>query len=292
MRAPLSFLLLLTLLTACGELPQPFYGNPGASATRLAQPPPGRLTVPTPAESLLTEASATAWAQQTAAALAANEIPAAAAPVRRGREWSLTLAAQTRGDRVIPSYTVLDPEGVSRGTAEGAPVPTRDWANGDPAVQKAAAAAAAPAITALLNRIEAARQQSDPNSLVNRQSRVYLAGVTGAPGDGNRSLADQMRTKLGGLGFVVQDTARDADFEVKGDVRTAPGANGTLRIELQWIVLNGTGELGRIVQINEVPAQTVTTYWGDVAVAAATEASGGVRDVINNAVPNRKKPSA
>lgn len=291
MRAPL-LLLLLALLTACGELPQPFFGNPGASATRLAQPPPSRLTVPTPAESLLTEAAATAWARQTATALVANEIPAAAAPARRGREWSLTLAAEIRGNQVVPSYTVLDPAGASKGTTDGPPVPSRDWANGDPAVQKAAAEAAAPAITALLNRIEAARQQSDPNSLVNRQSRIYLAGVEGAPGDGNRSLADQMRNKLGGLGFVVQDTARDADFEVKGDVHTAPGANGTLRIELQWIVLNGTGELGRIVQINEVPPRTVTTYWGDVAVAAATEASGGVRDVINNAVPNRKKPTA
>ena len=103
---------------------------------------------------------------------------------------------------------------------------------------------------------------------------------------------EQMRVKLGGLGFVVQDTAKQADFEVKGDVRTAPGLNGTLRIELQWIVLNGAGELGRIVQINEVPPLAVRSYWGDIAVAAATEAAGGVRDVINNAVPNRKKPTA
>ncbi|MDQ2803970.1 MAG: hypothetical protein M3Y41_15335, partial [Pseudomonadota bacterium] len=51
--------------------------------------------------------------------------------------------------------------------------------------------------------------------------------------------------------------------------------------EIQWAVRNPHGdERGRVVQLNVVPAGTLDHYWGDVAVAVAQEAAGGVRDVI------------
>lgn len=279
--------LVLLLLTACGDLPQPFLGNPGVVGARLAQPPPSRLAVQYPAQSLLPDQAAAAWAQATAAALLDQEIPADARRTGSGRDWSLTLSAEVRGQDVVPSYTVNDPAGEPQGLSEGAPVPLAAWASGRPEVLQAAAVQAAPGIASLLNRIEAARRQSDPNSLVNRPARVFLAGVTGAPGDGNRSLPMQLRLKLQNQGLVVQDTAKDADFEVRGDVVTAPGANRLIRVELQWVVTDPRGERGRVVQINEVPAQTINPYWGDVAVAVATEAAGGVKDVILNATGRR-----
>ncbi len=275
-------LFLLLLLVGCGGLPQPFFGNPGAVGSRLAEPPTGRLAVPTPTQSLLTDAAARAWAQATADALQEQEIPANAATPRRG-DWTLVLAAEIRGEGVVPSYTVQNPKGEPQGVSESPPIPSRDWASGDPAVLKAAAAQAAPGISSLLNRIEAARRQSDPNSLVNRPARVWLAGVTGAPGDGNRSLPEQMRIKMAAAGLVVQDTAKDADFKLEGQVETARGANNLVRVELQWIVSDARSERGRIVQINEVPGRTINPYWGDVAIVVAEEAAGGVRDVIANA---------
>ena len=69
-----------------------------------------------------------------------------------------------------------------------------------------------PDIATLLTRIEAARQQSDPNSLVNRPARVLVKEVTGAPGDGNRQLSRQIRQELPKLGEVVQDTADRRGF--------------------------------------------------------------------------------
>ena len=222
-------LLLPLLLAACGNLPQPFFGNPGASATRLAQPPAPRLEVPPPAHSLLSNAAARAWAQVTAAALAEQEVPAVAGPRPRSNEWTLVLAADLRGGQVIPSYTIRNPAGQPQGAAEGAPVAAAEWARATPAMLRAAAAEAAPGIAALLTRIEAARQQSDPKSLLNRPARIYFTGVTGAPGDGDESLAAQMRRKLETQGLVVQDTAKDADYKLDGTVETAPGANGTMR---------------------------------------------------------------
>ena len=276
-------LILLLLLTACGSLPQPFFGNPGLRATQLSAPPPSRLAIPNPAQSLLPDSGSRAWAAATAEALQEQELPAAAGVEPRGREWSLVLAAEMRGAEIVPSYTVLNPAGVSQGVSEGAPIPTRAWAAADPATLKAAAAQAAPGIAHLMSRIEAARRESDPNSLLNRPARIYFAGVKGAPGDGNTALPAQMRIKLSSAGLVVQDTATGADYKLEGDVVTAPGLKGATRVELQWIVSDAKSERGRIVQINEVPPNTINPHWGDVAVVVAEEAAGGVRDVIINA---------
>ena len=277
----LAFLMLL-LPAACGGLPQPFFGNPGGAANRLAQPPPSRLAVLMPINGLLSSTAAATWARATAGALAKQEIPAAVSRPDK-RDWKLVLAARLRGTMVVPSYTLQNPAGEAQGVSEGEPVAADDWASGQPAVLRAAAAQVAPGIATLLGRVETARRQSDPASLLNRPARIYLAGVTGAPGDGDQSLPAQMRLKLEKAGLVVQDTPTGADYEVKGQVNTAPGANDTTRVELQWAVSDERGERGKILQINEVPIRTISPYWGDVAVVVADEAATGVRDVINNA---------
>lgn len=280
-------LLLLLALASCGALPQPLFGNPGAQGALLAQPPPSRLTVQYPAQSLLPDDASSAWAKAVADALNDQEIPADARPrTADGKspgDWALTLAAELKGNAVVPSYTVINPDGVSQGTTQGAPVPVAQWASGAPQVLKAAAVQVAPGIAGLLGNIDAVRRQSDPNSLLNRPTRLYLAGVTGAPGDGNRSLPRQMQIKLESNGFIVQDNPKNADFEVKGEVHTGQGINGTTRIEMQWIVSDSRSERGRILQINEVDPRAINPYWGDTAVAAATEAANGVKSVINNA---------
>ena len=140
---------------------------------------------------------------------------------------------------------------------------------------KQAAADAAPGIAALLTSIEAARQHSDPNSLLNRPARVAVPDVNGAPGDGNQSLTRQMRDKLSKLGPVVQDTANGADF-----IAARPGPHGArARATSSGSRSSGSSrtragdERGRVVQLNEVPAGSLNHYWGDVAVVVAQEAS-------------------
>lgn len=276
---------LLLLVSACGSLPQPFFGQPGAAARRLSQPPPSRLAVAPPTQGLLPEDAAAAWASAVADALVAMEIPAVAGGQAggrgNGRDWRLALAAEWRDGAVVPSYAVLNPAGERQGVSEGQPIAMQAWAEASPATLRLAAAEAAPGVASLLSRIEAARRQSDPNSLVNRPARIAFSGVTGAPGDGNASLPAQMRARLAGLGLVVQDTAKDADFSLAGEVKLAPGAKGAQRVEIQWIVEDATGaERGRILQLNEVPPGTLDRHWGDVAVVVAEEAAGGVRDVV------------
>jgi hypothetical protein len=44
--------------------------------------------------------------------------------------------------------------------------------------------------------------------------------------------------------------------------------------------------------LNEVPTGVLNRFWGDVAFAAATEAAGGVRTVVQNAGGFPQEPGA
>jgi hypothetical protein len=278
----LLLLLLAVALAGCGELSRPFAGNPGATARRLAQPPPARLAVPVPGEALLADAAGTVLANALATALLAQEVPAVAEAPQRG-DWRLVTSAELRGGAVVPLFTVQNPAGEGQGAAEGAAVPSAAWAEGTEKTMRGVAESAAPKIASLLTRIEAARQQSDPNSLVNRPARVFFKGVHGAPGDGNTALAQQLRTQLPGLGPVVQDTAAGADYVLEGQVSLEPMAGNMTQVEIEWRVDDAAGhDAGRVAQLNEVPAGSLSHYWGDVAVAVVREAAGGIRDVILN----------
>ena len=182
---------------------------------------------------------------------------------------------------------MTNPQGVPQGASQGEPVAPRAWAAGQPATFKAVRPRRRrPSWWPCWTGIEAQRQMSDPHSLLNRPPVLYLRAVTGAPGDGNAALTRLMTAQLRPtLGDVVQDTPKGADFTVAGEVKTAPGAGGTTRVEVQWMVTDEQGrERGRVVQLNEVPKGSLDQFWGEVAMVVANEAAGGVRDVVTQAV--------
>ena len=273
-------LLLCLLVSACGDLPEPFLGNPGANARRLAQPLTPLLAVPPGSDTLLPDAANQDLAVQIATALQATEVPALVrAP--QPTDWRLITRAERDGNVVRPSFSVRNPQGKEEGKADGEPVPLNVWATASPALLRQVAGEAAPRIGAVLTGIRIAHDKADPGSLYNRAARVLVAEVTGAPGDGNESLTQQMRARLATLGPVVLTTPTGADFKVQGQVKVVPIEKRQERVEIQWIVSTPSGdERGRVVQLNEIPAGTLDHYWGDVAVVVATEASNGVNDVL------------
>lgn len=273
----LSLLLLVLLVSSCGDLPEPFIGNPGAEGRVLSQPPTPRLVVPAPTNALLTDAESKTYATDLATGLQQLEVPAFAEAGKR-TDWRLIATAEGRGDTVVPVFGVLDPQGKDKGKIEGTPVPTQDWSTGSDSTLKQVATDAAPKISALLTSI----QHADPNSLYNRIAKVDVPEVTGAPGDGNVSLTKQMRTHLAALGPVVQLDPAGADFIVQGNVKMVPIPGNQQRVEIQWVVTKpGGDERGKVVQLNDIAAGSLDHYWADVAVVVATEAAGGVNDVIN-----------
>ncbi len=288
-------LLLCLALPACGDLPEPFLGNPGATARRLAQPLTPLLAVPPGSETLLPDAANKELADQIAIALQATEVPAMVRAPQK-TDWRLITRAERDGNYVTPLFSVRDPQDKEQGSAQGEQIPLAAWAEADPALMHQIAAEAAPRIGAVLTSIQVARNKSDPGSLYNRPAKVLVSEVTGAPGDGDIALTQQMRARLAVLGPVVLTTPAGADFVVQGEVKVVPIKNRKERVEIQWSVRAQSGdERGRVVQLNELPAGTLNHYWGDIAVVVATEASSGVNDVIlrqSGHDPNETRQSA
>lgn len=278
----------LLAVGGCGGLPRPFEGNPGATALRLAQPPPARLVVEPASAALLSNNDQYRFANALAASLDDREVPAVPAFGRQG-EWRLVTTADLRNGQVVPHYAVQDPKGAVKGGMDGAPVDANAWATPTPDLLKHEAELATPGLVTLLDHIEAQREQADPHSLLNRPPRVLVGGVIGAPGDGNASLALEMGRELAKKNEVVVDTRADADFIVSGHVNAVPVRSDVTRIELIWTVMDMQGhENGKIVQLNEVPTGFVSGLWGDTAIAAAQEAAGGVQEVILKFLESRR----
>jgi hypothetical protein len=133
-------------------------------------------------------------------------------------------------------------------------------------------------------------KQSDPNSLDNRPPRVDFTGITGAPGDGNQSLAREIDRDLPGLGVILVQRKRQADYLLRGVVKKTTVDAKTQRVELTWIINTTDGkETGRVSQVHDIPTGSLDSFWGDVAVAAASQAALGIKEVIDNAI-GKKKP--
>ncbi len=282
--------LTLTLaLAACGDLPQPFLDNPGANAVRLSVPPPARLVVAPPTNALLDDRDAAAWARAVANALVSEELPALVEPPRKG-DWRLVLSADMQGASVTPRYTYLDPSGKPHGDVATAPVPASAWASGDTEVFTRAAAEAAPQVLGLVRAVEAQAKQSDPNSLYNRPARVFFSGVTGAPGDGNFSLARDMRARLPDTGDVLVTKPAAADFLLAGIVKVTDVAGGQQQVEIHWVVRDPQGRVaGDIAQGKDLPRGMLDHFWGDIAAVITDQAAGGVHEVITN-YSGRRRP--
>jgi hypothetical protein len=283
--------LALLALAACGDLPQPFRGNPGGMAGRLVVPPPYRLAIPIPDAAMLTATESEAFAKAMAEALLKREVPAVA-DTPLPLDWRLAVDMRLEGNRVVPRYALFDPDGAPQGVAEGSAIPARDWARPSPALFADVANDAARRAADLLLRAEAARKSTAPSALTAAgPPRVYLLPVRGAPGDGNESLTARMRDSLGDNGILAQEVADGAGFATDGRVNVVPVGRGMQRVEILWIVSRRDGqELGRVLQMNEIPAGLLDRHWGDIAFAAAAEAAGGVQRVIENAggMPKRE----
>jgi len=280
--------LVALLLAGCGTLPEPFYGDPGIEGAKLANPPPPVLIIPPPGQALLGDDSAKRYASDLAAALVSYDVPSIAEPANK-TDWRLTTTATLNGNSVIPAYAITGPDGKSYGTETGHPVAAEDWANGNPQALAAAANADAAGLTKLLTNVNAAIQQSNPQSLENRPARLYMGAVTGAPTDGDNALSLDITRDLPGINTVLVDNPSQADFTITGAVKSQPDSNGQILVQLTWTIHDSNNrEIGKIFQLHDLNPSDITPHWGDIAAAAASEAALGIQEAITNATLHKK----
>jgi hypothetical protein len=293
LRLWLRLLLLAPLLvTACGDLPEPFLGNPGANARRLSVPVTPLLVVPPPSNALLTPQAGADFADVLAHDLRDAEIPTLARKPQT-YDWRLTVTAGRDGEQVVPRYAILDPSGHEQGAMDGTPISAPGWVAGAPWVLDEAARDAVPKVLALMTSIRATRDRADPNSLLNRVAKLYVPDVTGAPGDGNAALTRLIRAQLAQSGPLIQTMPEGADFTVKGEVAVTPLPKGQQQVEIAWTVTRPSGALtGKVSQLNSVAAGSLSQNWGDVAVVVAQEAAGGIITVVERFIGRDPVPGS
>lgn len=277
-------LALLLILGACSNSITPHWGNPGAASRLLAIPLAVRLAIRPPPEALLDDTNARLLADAVAEGLQAADVPAIATEAPLPLDWKLDITAAVSGTSVQPRFMIRNADGREQGAVETTPVPARNWTEATPELISTVAAQAIPRVTQLLLSVQAARASASPAAIMAGPTRLRVIPITGAPGDGNTALNSRLRTFLSNQGYVMQDTAEGAAFAVTAEVSVLPVNPATQRVEIQWIVSRRDGhELGRVVQLNEVPAGSLSRFWGDVAYVAAEQAAGGVQTIIRNA---------
>jgi len=106
---------------------------------------------------------------------------------------------------------------------------------------------------------------------------TIVSPVSGAPGDGTRSLTAAIKKRLYAKGVKLTSVQSDNTYTVKGVVSLKDASGGKQSIRIDWQVFDPSGKrLGTVSQQNTIPKGSLNGPWGAVADAAAGAAADGI----------------
>jgi len=272
------------LLAACQPLPHPFAED---------RPPASLLTVRDSAGiSVQTiEGGPPATAQKLGAAIASalgkRDIPASDRTTSLGSYLlygRLEAQRPRAGKAALTVYWRLQdaaghPVGERTARLEA---PARAWDAGDETIIASLAEASAAEIAPLLAD-EAA--PATGAAAGDGRTRIVIRPVSGAPGDGARSLANAIATVLKRQDLaVLDDPNAKADVILDGEVTIVPVKPDKQHVKIVWRVRRADGaEVGTVGQENDIPKGLLDGAWGDVAYSVAIAGTDGLMQVIARA---------
>jgi hypothetical protein len=108
-------------------------------------------------------------------------------------------------------------------------------------------------------------------------TRVNLAGVKGAPGDGNEALTRALAQYLGRHNIEFVPRKEEGAYVIEGRVSLTKSSATQETVSILWLLADAKGrELARIEQANDVPSGALSAQWGETAVYAAEGAADGL----------------
>jgi len=111
---------------------------------------------------------------------------------------------------------------------------------------------------------------------------VLVQPVSGAPGDGRRSLTTAIKKQLNRKGVKLVSGGATNVYTVRGIVKLSSAGSGKETIQIDWQVLDPRGKrLGTVSQQNTIPKGSLNGPWGAIADAAA----GAAADKIVKLIP-------
>jgi hypothetical protein len=276
-------LLGLLLVAACQPLPHPLADDAPPSGSAILTPRDGAGIVVQRVAGVAAPVDA-GIAEALAEALQESDVPASTQIASKASYVLVGTAeeAPPAGGRVAVAlhWELRDHDGAAVGTYQQTiEASLADWRAGQPALLTRLAKNAAPAIAELL-------QDEGATAVATDEPSIIVRPVTGAPGDGSRTLARAMRAVLRQANLTVAETDKPADaakaFTIDGTVVMAKPAGGKQKIQVTWSLFDPTGaQIGQVSQENAIAAGSLDGAWGEVAYAVAQAAGGGIVALID-----------
>ena len=120
-----------------------------------------------------------------------------------------------------------------------------------------------------------------PDAASGTEAPLANVTVAGAPGDGERALADALSRQLAARGVGTATAFQANVYEVQGTVRMAPSGKGKESVTIVWVVLGSDGtQLGVTRQKKDVRKGSLNKKWGAAANAAAAAAAADIVKLI------------
>ena len=267
-------LLLLSALSACGELPRPF--QPAAKAVNLKQ--------------LNHEASIVI--QQPEGAPASAEFGMELAKALQMRGLRATTDANGGANlllgnaEVIPlddglevvflQLSLADGEGqeIAR-VEEQAAFPQGGWANGDGEMFSQLAERTAASLAEQLGL-------GEPQSADTTRGHVIVMPVVGPDGEVDETLTGALKAQLRRRSIALAGVPGPRDVTVEGAVSLDPLEPGWQQVALVWRVVGAADgeELGTVDQGNRIPEGTLDDGWGPSSSLVAAGAAAGISQIL------------
>ena len=285
---PLTVLAIAGLLSACQPLPHPFAED---------RPPADLVTVrdgigvaigpidggPPDSVDKLGPALATA--------LLKRDIPASDRTTSLGsyQLYGQVGIANPKSGKpaVVAAWHLYDAQGKLLGEPtvrlDAAP---KEWDSADENLLGRLAAASAEAVAPLLQDQATGVEKAAGNDV---KTRLAIAGVKGAPGDGGQSLAKAVAAVLKNQDVAVIEDPKNADLTLDGEVSVAPPSSGKQHVKIVWRLRRPDGaEIGTVGQENDVPKGMLDGAWGDLAYSVAVSAGDGLMALVARGAPEHK----
>ena len=106
---------------------------------------------------------------------------------------------------------------------------------------------------------------------------AMVSPVSGAPGDGMKSLTAAIKKRLYAKGVKLTSVQSANTYTVKGMVSLKDASGGKQSIRIDWQVIDPSGKkVGTVSQQNTIPKGSLNGPWGAIADAAAGAAADGI----------------
>jgi hypothetical protein len=113
------------------------------------------------------------------------------------------------------------------------------------------------------------------------EAMAYVPSVSGAPGDGKKSLTLAIKKQLFAKGIKLASASGSNVYTVRGKVTMGRPSGGQQDIKIDWQVYDPRGRrLGTVTQANKVAQGSLEGKWGSVADDAARDAAKGIAKLI------------